>query len=513
MKRLSYFLLILLLACSLASGALSINTAYDVRPTVGAGTNGGGYVLGSTGTNYAINNNKNAAGCTSCGSSSVNLSVTDGVTAGTTTITSATANFSAAIVGNVIYVAGGTGSVTASRYEVKTFTNSTTIVVDRSTGLTAGTGVTLNIGGALDAIATVTQNLAGNRIFVKNSGTLTIGATAFTLNNDQTPSSTTPMNVLSGYSSVWGDCHAPAAANCTGGRPTIQATAGTGYYMITGTPAAGWIVENFILDCNSRGSVGGISTNWYTTVANNKIMNCPGSSIANVGEQDTNIDNEITADSSGGCMTFSGTNNSAIRNYIHDSTCTSAIAGSAQGFVALFNIIDTITGGINNGITASGRNITIMNNTIYNVGAACLSLQNLGVGGNIRNNILSTCGTYGLESTSAWAAMPNFDGNAFYAPGTANRHFVDDTGSVNPIDAAGPYTNVLDITCGTDPLTNAAGADFSLSSTACGTALKGTGSPGRVQGLSNAGYMSFGAYQPQYGQGGPGGGGASAYVQ
>ena len=77
------------------------------------------------------------------------IPVTDGVTNGTATITSATASFGTDVVGNLVYVQGGTGSVAANWYEIISRTNATTIVVDRTTGLTAGTGVTLNIGGTL----------------------------------------------------------------------------------------------------------------------------------------------------------------------------------------------------------------------------------------------------------------------------------------------------------------------------------------------------------------------------
>lgn len=102
---------------------------WEVR-TTGNDTNGGGYAGG--GTDWS---QQDAA----------QYSVTDGVTAGTTTITSATANFGTDVVGNVMYVQGGSGSITAGWYQIVSRTNSTTIVVDRSTGLTAGTGVTPSV--------------------------------------------------------------------------------------------------------------------------------------------------------------------------------------------------------------------------------------------------------------------------------------------------------------------------------------------------------------------------------
>ncbi len=507
-------LLASLLVTTAAWCSISINTAIDVRPTVGSSTNGGGYVVGSGGTNMAIFNNKNAAACTSCQSSGANISTTDGVTNGSTTITSATGNYSSALIGNIVYVAGGTGTVTPARYEVKTVPNGTSFTVDRTTGLSAGTGVTINIGGALDSPVTATLfNTPGNRIYVKNSGTLTVAAAALTANNNETPSSSTPLNMISGYSLVWGDCHAPAATNCTGGRPTIQATAGSNYYILT-SGVSGWLYENFILDCNGITNVGGIQSSWYSTIQNMKVTNCLTTSIFANGLEITVLDNEVTAATSVDCISFaSNGSGAALRNYVHDADC-GGITSAGGGFTAMFNIIDTLSGVGHNGIVASGRTVTIMNNVVYNVPAACASISSIGAGGSVQNNIFSTCGSYGLLSDSAWPAQPYYDGNAFYACSTANRHFVDDTGSVNPIDGAGPYTNVFDISLSVDPFTNAAGADFGLNATSGGgQALKGTGPPRTIQGLTTpTGYISFGVYQPQFGQS-SGSGANSAWVQ
>src|SRR3989344_5109514 len=145
--------------------ALSANTIFEVR-TSGSDTNGGGFVTGASGTDWS---QQNAA----------QYAVTDGVTAGTTTITSATANFGTDVVGNIMYVEGGTGAVAAGFYQITARASSTSITVDRSTGLTAGTGVTLNIGGALATPGRIIQTgiLAdGNKVYIK-SGTYTLTTT------------------------------------------------------------------------------------------------------------------------------------------------------------------------------------------------------------------------------------------------------------------------------------------------------------------------------------------------
>ena len=82
--------------------AIGAACVWEVR-TTGNDTNGGGYAGG--GTDWSQQD-------------SAQYSVTDGVTAGTTTITSATANFGTDVVGNVMYVQGGTGSVTAGWYQI-----------------------------------------------------------------------------------------------------------------------------------------------------------------------------------------------------------------------------------------------------------------------------------------------------------------------------------------------------------------------------------------------------------
>ena len=77
--------------------ALPAATVWEVRPTAGSDTNGGGFVAGASGTDYSQQNAANSAGS--------DISTTDVVATGVATITSATASFTSAIVGNVIYLA------------------------------------------------------------------------------------------------------------------------------------------------------------------------------------------------------------------------------------------------------------------------------------------------------------------------------------------------------------------------------------------------------------------------
>jgi len=82
--------------------ALASATVWEVR-TAGNDTNGGGFVTGASGSDWS---QQDAA---RTGADVTDISVTDAVAAGTTTITSATANFDTTIVGNIVYFEGGRG--------------------------------------------------------------------------------------------------------------------------------------------------------------------------------------------------------------------------------------------------------------------------------------------------------------------------------------------------------------------------------------------------------------------
>ena len=206
--------------------ALSSAIVWEIR-TTGSDTNGGGFKAGASGTDWS----QQAA---------AQYSVTDGVTAGTTTITSATASFGTDVVGNLIYVAGGTGAVTGDWYEITARVNATTITVDRSTGLTAGTGVTLNIGGAMLSLSIVlSKAVAGQTAYVQN-GTYTISTnTSGVANGTFGPS--VYVRVI-GYSST------RAFGNDGDTRPIFQTSGST----ITTNRGAGGLYANLTFDGNSQ---------------------------------------------------------------------------------------------------------------------------------------------------------------------------------------------------------------------------------------------------------------------
>lgn len=247
--------------------ARSGNSIIELRAD-GNDTNGGGFVAGASGTDWS----QQAA---------AQYSVTDGVTNGTTTITSATANFGVDVVGNWIYVAGGTGSVVADWYEITSRTNSTTIVVDRSTGLTAGTAVTLKIGGALlsPGLASLLFNSssAGCDVYHK-AGTYTLSSTSANVVGGTVSltaaGSTTNARFWVGYNTT------RTRNNTDASRPLIQVpAAGVSSVTVFATSNGDIIVRNVNVDGASKTSIRGFSCSDRTRFRHCKATGCTNTSF------------------------------------------------------------------------------------------------------------------------------------------------------------------------------------------------------------------------------------------
>src|SRR3569833_3024642 len=130
--------------------AIPSNAVWEVR-LGGNDTNGGGFVPGGSGTDYSVQDSKNTTGN--------NISTTDAVSNGTTTITSATINATSDLVNNIVYFSGGSGSITPVRKRVTGVTNSTTITIDSS--IASSTGLTMNVGGALATPGYAASQMSG----------------------------------------------------------------------------------------------------------------------------------------------------------------------------------------------------------------------------------------------------------------------------------------------------------------------------------------------------------------
>lgn len=232
--------------------ALSSATIWEVRNVAdfagASDINGGGFVAGASGTDYSF------ASLPSGGAAKYTL--TNGVTNGTTTV--ATASASADMVGNIAYISGGTGSVVGNWYQIISQTTGVSIVVDRATGLTTGTGVGITVGGcfATPGVLTTVMTVSTMAAWIKYS------TTPFTLTTSTAgtggPISIAAAIFISGYDSTRGDSD--------GNRPQIAwpssgVTVGSAAYVVVVTGTVQPVITNLYVNCNSVTNVGGYNLN------------------------------------------------------------------------------------------------------------------------------------------------------------------------------------------------------------------------------------------------------------
>jgi len=405
-------------------------------------------------------NNKNASGCTSCQSATVNISTTDAVAIGTSTISSATANFSAAIVGNIIHLAGGTGSLASGWYLVTTFNNSSSIIVDRS--VAAGTGISIDIGGALSTLVQLNTNMSSAQIaWVQNTGTISI-TTSIGINYSSSASNNTSTQI-NGYNSSRGD----------NGVVTIRQASGSST-MVNITSVGGLTFRNFVIDCNSTNSV---------------AMNIQGTSGQNVAQ---NI--LVTGGCTNNGITFNNQGHACIRCTVQNlgsgsttaflmeqgngpNFCIDCLAVSGTGSIgfkgAVFFCIRCIAAN-NSGGNSDGFQITTNSGWMF-MCQSCVSYNN------------------GRDGFRFAPSSPIYIENTI-AYGNAGVGFNDTTGTVPAggytlnwngfgANTGGNRTNVSaganDVTLTADPFVNGAANNFALNTTAGGgAALRGVGFPG-----------------------------------
>ncbi len=175
MKRIVIIIFLLLIGLTgISHAAVGAATNWYVRAG-GGQTNGGGYdsTISGAGTNY-------------CDQDATQLSLTDLATpgAGSTTLTSATGGFTAAMIGNCIRIASGTNFQTGY-YFVTACTDTNTVTLDRTptsgaagssgVGKLGGAHATIvnytNYDGGLGAPLIATPLVAGNTINIRGAGT------------------------------------------------------------------------------------------------------------------------------------------------------------------------------------------------------------------------------------------------------------------------------------------------------------------------------------------------------
>ncbi len=454
----------------------SANTVWDVRGSGGIGPgsdgNGGGYIIGSSGTDYSQSNTPI-------------LGVTDAVTTGTTTVTSVTGGFTAAMIGNNINIVGD------GIYQIITRPNTNTITVDRNTG--TATGQTANVGGALATLAKAAgAAIFSNKIFATGA----VGGAGVTFAQTGIPTAANPPTRIIGYNATHGDA----------GHATFALTGGTGQTAILLSGQACWI-EGIDVDCGSLGTSSGIvASGTQTMVRNCKVANFTTRGILGSGAQCVVTDNEVTGGTSVATDAIEVTtaNVPVARCFVHDNACLGIKLSALNG--AYFNVVANNSGATSDGIQA-GNGCAVEHNTLHNNGRDGLRctapdrvLQPW------RNNLITNNANAGITATTstAFPADPLYDGNAYYnngAGGTVNRVNMDSTAGIY---GAAPYANVHDVVCTVSlyigPTTGST-ANFALNNTALGgAACRAVGSPAAWPGnTGTAGSPDMGAVQTRGG--------------
>lgn len=441
--------------------AFLADTVWEVR-TAGNDTNGGAFTTSASGTDFSQQNAKNTVGS--------NISTTDVVGNGTTTITSATAAFTAAIVGNIIYLQGGSGSLVATRRRVVSITNGTTIVVDAS--VASGTGITMNIGGALASLGAVGFNTVtnGNIIWIK-AGTYSITSATPNISGG-TFSKPTQRLYIEGYNATRGDLGTP---------PLLQASGISTFVMLTSNGLT--YVANINFDGASLTSSRG-------TAVTGIVYKCNAVNFTNIAFFQVNDTTYIQCSASG-------------------CTGTAFSNGSFYGCIAHTNA--------GTGFLTSGSPSSIAN---------CISYGNSGVSGfgfsssNGSGQVYQNCVAYnnskdGFRITTAGGAILI---NCIAEDNTENGFSIVNI-MCELFNCAAFSNAVADFSLGTDIFvnnynsiigsgsffTNAASGDFSLNNTAgAGAAVRAVGRPGIFPGGLTTSYLDIGAAQHQDTGGGGG---------
>lgn len=462
--------------------AIAAATVWEVRGQTGADTNGGAFVAGATGSDFSQQGAKNTVGN--------NISTTDAVAAATTTLTSATASFTAAIVGNIIYLSGGTGALAAAWYQVATFTNATTVVLDRAPGVS--TGVTMNIGGALASVNQVMTNIiAANKAFVRADGTYVMTAGAASAVGTAS-SASTPSTTLQGYSTVRGDS----------GRATLQLSTNTGLTALAMTGSF-FTIQNMIIDGNSLGTSSGITFSTSAgAVINTTVKNCTTRGIGFTAGGAVILQCEVTGCSSAatGAITNGNAGGLFHQNYIHDNACPGISSGAGNDLISE-NIIANNTGASSDGYVSTSGGANAIHNTIYGNGRHGINFtSNSGFEKIFYANILSNNGGFGINfsTTAGTRASLLYDGNAFFNNTSGTTQNMNDT-TVNKQNGVGPYVYAFNLTASSSPFVNAAGADWRLNQNGTGGGLfRGLSVPQSWVGLSdNKSFPDPGANQHQ----------------
>lgn len=477
-------LLLTLLFQTPANAALTAGMQWEIQASCDNAVQGCGYVGG--GTDYTQQ-------------ATPQLSPTDlaCAEAASTTLTSATGGFTAQMVGNLVYITGGGSNWTAGFYEIKAYTDTNTVTIDRDPtdgdGGDGSSGVGY-VGGCCTTIDTVADvpPSAGDTMWIK-AGTYT--AQAVTPPSTFDGGSGTPLTI-EGYNTSHGDN--PTGTN----RPKLDsndAVANCIYF----DGSYGVVVKNLV--CEDSTGDGFVQAN--NTSGNIRWENVR--STSNDGDGwDTDRDNtwincESDNNSGMGINQANTRNFNLLYSYIHDNSSVGVAGTSGELKTIIGCVADTNSG---DGFYQTGEGTTEhywLNNIAYNnyganndgfqVSASATSSVS---GYTFINNVALDNGDFGFEFSGGSDVTVTFDYNSYNGNGDTALSNMDFVGDHDTSD---------------DPLFNAkATGDFTVT----------TGSPLIDAGLTVNNTGVTGTYKANIGidqddtvtAGGGGGGGAAGHV-
>lgn len=440
--------------------SLSGNSVFEVR-TAGDDTNGGGFVTGASGSDWSQQDAKRT------GADVTDISVTDAVANGTATITSATANFATTIIGNIIYLQGGTGALAAGWYQVTARASATSITIDRN--VATGTGITMNIGGALASLGMVggVGFTTGTLIYIK-TGTYTISSATPNISGGCF-SSNLNFFYIEGYQTTRGDLGTP---------PLLQASGISTFKIIVTTAAS---LDSMIANINIDGA--GLTSSRGIDVVG-IVFNCNGFNFTNGAFRLVSSNLGIFVRCTGsGCSTVPCFNSGTFLDCVAYNNTVTGFSINSPADKAIRCISESNSGASSVGfdIGSGNRSGAAINCVSYNNGSDgfllnsdqniisnCIAESNVGFGINVNSQTCCILTNNATFSNTA-GAIGNATGKGII--------------SINPIVGLASF------------FTNAPNQDFSLNSLSSGGALaRSAGYPGALP-IGGTGYLDVGVLQ------------------
>lgn len=479
------------------------------------------------------------------------LTLTDLVSAGgSTTITSVSALFTPAMVGNCLNInTSGTGAfgLVNQIFELVSYTNTSTMTTDRTTNNgTAMAAVTCKIGGAFSLGSST--NLTDTKVFQNGTGTNGTGASIFFVKNGTfsiqaiaslTVGGTQAPIMIIGFNAVRGD-------SCTGANRPIFAAAANAVTLTTDwdtynlsfttTAASGIAATGKIVNCKVvNNSTAAARTALGASIPINcEMVSYRGNAFVNGGGAAVDVYYNYIHDSNIGLSIGGAGGKKIIGNLIESCVANAISDGATTGFSIYIG--NTLYGSVNKtgtGIawTTGATNIFFFNNIVYGFATGVSHADTQFVGYDDYNDYFNN-----TTDVSKWQKGPNCVAvdplfvNAAQVTGTAgkfragNDAIIDTTKNFTTLGVtagqdfvyivsgtgitAGQYkissiatttnpndTLVLDLAPGTNTTADKTYQITIGHNFAVGPILHGKGFPGAFQGGLSTGYLDIGAVQ------------------